>query len=210
MTTMTDGTSLPARTRARLSTTDLALIAAFAALTAVCSYVAAIPVGGAGVPITLQNFAILLTGALLGPLRGVLSVGLYMLLGLAGLPVFAGHSSGPGVFTGSTAGYLWSYLVVALVVGLLVKYVAGRRRTSALYVVLACAAGILVNHAGGILGMKVVLHVPLSTASGFDAPFWLGDVIKAAVAGVVAAEVHRAFPKLLVTKARRARKSPRG
>ena len=198
MSTTTDETSVPATAYARrLSTTDLALIAAFAALTAVCSYVAAIPVGGAGVPITLQNFAILLTGALLGPLRGLLSVAVYLLLGLAGLPVFAGHSSGPGVFTGSTGGYLWSYLAVALVVGFGVKYVAGRRRTTALYVVLACAVGVLVNHAGGILGMKVVLHVPFSTAAGFDAPFWLGDAIKAAVAGIVAAEVHRAFPKLL-------------
>lgn len=204
MSIMTDESVPTAKTRLRrLTTTDLALVAAFAALIAVCSYVAAIPVGGAGVPLTLQNFAVLLTGALLGPLRGVLSVGVYLLLGLAGLPVFAGHSSGPGVFTGSTAGYLWSYLAVALVVGFLVKRVAGRRRTVALYVVVACAAGILVNHAGGILGMEVVLHVPFSTAAGFDAPFWLGDAVKAAIAGIVAAEVHRAFPKLLGSAPRR-------
>jgi len=183
--------------RRLLSTTDLALIASFAALTAVCAYVAAIPVGGAGVPITLQNFAILLTGALLGPLRGVLAVALYLLLGLAGLPVFAGHASGPGVFTGSTAGYLWSYLAVAFVVGVMVAYVAGRRRTAALHVAVGCALGVLVNHAGGILGLAVVLHVPLSKAAGFDAPFWLGDAIKAAVCAIVAAEVHRAFPALL-------------
>ena len=45
-----------------LSTTDLALVASFAALIAVCSYAAAIPVGGAGVPITLQTFGVLLAG----------------------------------------------------------------------------------------------------------------------------------------------------
>jgi biotin transport system substrate-specific component len=199
MSAMTDDTTTldsPAGRRL-LTTTDLALVAAFAALVAVCAYVAAIPVGGAGVPITLQTFAILLTGALLGPLRGVLAVGLYLLLGLAGLPVFAGHASGPGVLIGATAGYLWSFPLMALATGFLVKYVAGRRRTSALYVFLAGAAGVLVNHAGGILGLSIVLHVPLSNAATLDAPFWAGDAIKAAIAALVAAEVHRAFPALL-------------
>lgn len=198
MSAMTDQTTTAeAPVRRLLSTTDLALVASFAALISVCAYVAAIPVGGAGVPITLENFAVLIAAALLGPLRGFLSVGLYLLLGLAGLPVFAEHASGPGVFTGITGGYLISYLAVALVVGVLVKYVVGRRRTAALYVVLACAVGILVNHAGGILGMALHQHVSLATAAGWDAPFWLGDAIKAAVAGLVAAEVHRAFPSLL-------------
>jgi len=197
---MTDDTSTPTASPAalrRFSPTDLALVAAFAALICVCAYVAAIPVGGAGVPITLQGFALLLTGAVLGPARGVAATAVYLLLGLAGLPVFAGHSAGAGVFTGSTAGYLWSFPVFVLVVGLLVKYMLGSRRTSALYVFLACAVGVLINHAGGILGMSIVLGVPLDTAAGFDAPYWLGDAIKAAVAALVAAEVHRAFPQLL-------------
>ncbi|MFT4083623.1 MAG: biotin transporter BioY [Nocardioides sp.] len=202
MAVMTDQSELSS-TRSRLSTTDLALVAAFAALIAVCSYLAAIPVGGGGVPITLQTFAIMLTGALLGPLRGTLAVIVYLLLGLAGLPVFAEHSAGPGVFTGATAGYLWSFPLVALVVGFGVKYVVRGRRTSALSVFLACAVGVLLNHAAGILGMSIVLHVDLHTAAGFDAPFWLGDGIKAAVAAIVAAEVHRAFPALLGTTRKR-------
>ncbi|MEX0426512.1 biotin transporter BioY [Nocardioides sp. DS6] len=193
--TLTTPTSAPARRL--LTTTDLALVAAFAALISVCSYVAAIPVGGAGVPITLQTFGILLAGALLGPVRGLLAVVVYLVLGLAGLPVFAEHSAGPGVFTGATAGYLWTFPLVALVVGLVVRFVVGRRRTSALYVFLACALGVLVNHAGGIVGMSAVLHVDLAKAASFDAPYWLGDAIKAAVAALVAAEVHRAFPRLL-------------
>lgn len=197
--TSTDET--PAAKTSRLDTTDLALIAAFAALIAVCSYLAAIPIGGAGVPLTLQGFALLLTGALLGPLRGTAAVVLYLILGVAGLPVFAGHSSGPGVFVGVTGGYLWSFPVMVLVVGLLVKYVLRARRTNPFLVFAAGVVGVVINHVGGIIGMAIVLHVGLPQAAGFDAPYWIGDLIKAAVAAVVASQVHRAFPKLLARRA---------
>lgn len=198
--TVTDDATEAAAPRRRLDTTDLALIAAFAALIAVCSYLAAIPIGVAGVPITLQAFAILLTGALLGPLRGFLAVVLYLLLGLAGLPVFAEHSSGPGVFTGATAGYLWTFPLVALVVGLLVKHVLKGRRTNPALVLVACCVGVVVNHVGGILGMAVVLRVDLAKAIGLDAPYWVVDAVKAVVAALVAAAVHRAFPRLLARR----------
>lgn len=194
---MTDETTAPAAPSARLTTTDLALVAAFAALIAACALIGGIPVGGAGVEITLQTFAIGLCGAVLGPLRGVLAVGVYLAIGAAGLPIFAGRTGGPGDFTGLTAGYLWSFLAVALVTGLLVRYVAGPRRTSALVVALCCLPGVALNHLAGTYGMAVFSDVPFSTAASWDAPFWLGDILKAVVVGIVAAEVHRAFPHLL-------------
>ncbi len=181
-----------------LGPTDLALVAAFAALTSVCAYVGAIPVGGSGVPITLQTFAIMLGGVLLGPLRGFLAAALYLVLGAVGLPVFAEHSSGLGVFTGASAGYLWSFPVAALVGGLLVKHVAGPRRTRALWV-FACsiAASILVIHPMGITGMKLFFDVSWREALSYDTPFWLGDLVKTTFVALIAAEVHRAFPRLL-------------
>ncbi|MBO0842912.1 MAG: biotin transporter BioY [Nocardioides sp.] len=190
----------PAETSRRLDTTDLALVAAFAALISVCSYLAAIPIGVAGVPITLQTFALLLTGALLGPLRGVLAVVLYLLLGLAGLPVFAEHSAGPGVFVGATAGYLWSFPLLVLAVGLLVKYVLGRRRTNPVLVFGAAVVGVVVNHIGGIIGFLIVLRMHPGAAIATDGPYWVADLIKAVVAALVAAPVHRAFPKLLARR----------
>jgi biotin transport system substrate-specific component len=195
--TTTDDTTAPATTRPRLSATDLALVAAFAALIAACTVVGGIPVGGAGVEITLQTFAIALSGALLGAVRGTLAVAVYLALGAAGLPIFSGHSSGLGVFTGITAGYLWSFLAVAFLTGLLVRYAARGRRTSALVVFLCCLPGVLVNHLVGTFGMAAFSDVPFWTAADWDAPFWLGDILKAAVVGLVAAEVHRAFPQLL-------------
>jgi biotin transport system substrate-specific component len=194
-------TAAPAPVRRRLTTTDLALVASFTALLAVCSYAAAIPVGGAGVPITLQAFAVLLTGLLLGPVRGVLVIGLYYLLGLAGLPVFAEHSSGASVFTGATAGYLYSFALVALVTGALVRFVLHRQRSRAVFLFAAAVVGVLVNHAGGIVGLHIVTHLSWHQVAAFDAPFWIGDLVKAAVAAIVAAEVHRAFPALLSRRA---------
>lgn len=185
--------------RARFSTTDLALIAAFAALTAACAYVGAIPVGGAGVPITLQSFAIMLGGCLLGPVRGFLAAALYLGLGAIGLPVFAEHSSGLGVFTGASAGYLWSFPLAAALAGFLVQYVAGPARKTRAVFVFACslAGSVLVIHPLGIAGMKLFFDVSWADAVSYDAPFWLGDVVKTTLVALIASEVHRAFPQLL-------------
>ncbi|MGQ0639823.1 MAG: biotin transporter BioY, partial [Gemmatimonadaceae bacterium] len=69
------------------------------------------------VPITAQTFAVLLVAALYGSKRGAVTCAVYLLLGLAGLPVFAGGGAGLVRFAGPTAGYLLSYIPVAFVVG---------------------------------------------------------------------------------------------
>jgi biotin transport system substrate-specific component len=177
---------------------DIALIAAFAALISASAYVGAIPVGSAGVPITLQTLTVMLAGCILGPLRGFAAVTLYLALGAVGLPVFAEHSSGIGVFTGISGGYLLSFPVAALLGGFLVKYVARDRRTRAI-VVFFCslAASVLVIHTMGIAGMKLYADVSWREAASWDMPFWIGDLVKTSLVAMIAAEVHRAFPQLL-------------
>jgi biotin transport system substrate-specific component len=177
---------------------DIALIAAFAALISASAYVGAIPVGSAGVPITLQTLTVMLAGCILGPLRGFSAVTLYLALGAVGLPVFAEHSSGIGVFTGISGGYLLSFPIAALLGGFLVKYVARDRRTRAI-VVFFCslAASVLVIHTMGIAGMKLYADVSWREAASWDMPFWIGDLVKTSLVAMIAAEVHRAFPQLL-------------
>lgn len=179
-------------------TRDIALVAAFAALISASAYLGAIPVGSAGVPITLQTLTVMLAGCILGPLRGFASVTLYLALGAVGLPVFAEHSSGIGVFSGPSGGYLIAFPLAAALGGFLVKYVAGERRTRAL-VVFACSitASILVIHLLGILGMMLYFDVSFREAGTYDLPFWVGDVVKTSLVAMIAAEVHRAFPQLL-------------
>jgi biotin transport system substrate-specific component len=184
--------------RRRSVTTDLALIAGFAALISACAYIGAIPVGGAGVPITLQTFGVMLAGCVLGPVRGFLAVSLYLLLGAIGLPVFAEHSSGLAVFSGVSAGYLIAFPVAAALAGFLVQYVARDNRTRAIWVFFCSLAGsVLVIHPLGIIGMKLYLDVTWHQAFLYDTPFWIGDLLKTTLVALVAAEVHRAFPRLL-------------
>jgi len=179
-------------------TRDIALVAAFAALICASAYVGAIPVGSAGVPITLQTLTVMLAGCILGPVRGFSAVTLYLALGAVGLPVFAGHSSGVGVFSGPTGGYLIAFPIAAALAGFLVKYVARDRRTRALVIFLcSIAASILVIHPMGIVGMKLFFDVSFREAATYDLPFWLGDLVKTSLVAMIAAEVHRAFPQLL-------------
>jgi biotin transport system substrate-specific component len=199
---MTATTETSPRTASRwLAPVDLALIAAFAALISACAYVGAIPVGGAGVPITLQTFGVMLAGCVLGPLRGFLSVSLYLALGAIGLPVFAEHSSGLAAFTSVSAGYLWSFPLAALVAGLMVKYVAGERGKTRALVVFFCSitASILVIHPMGIAGLMLYLDISFADALKIDSLYWVGDILKTTLVALIAAEVHRAFPQLLRT-----------
>ena len=99
-------------------TLDLAYIALSAALMAICSWLV-IPVT---IPFTLQTFALFLTLGLLGGRRGTIAVIVYLLLGLIGLPVFSGFTGGIGRFAGPTGGYLFGFLLGALVYWLLTHF----------------------------------------------------------------------------------------
>lgn len=187
--------------RRRWDATDLSLIGVFTALVAAASLAPAVPLA-AGVPITLQTLAIMLTALLLGPARAFAAVGLYVLLGLAGLPILAGFRGGLAVLAGPSAGYLIAFPFAAAVTGALAALVLRRRRPSpavravALFGA-ALAGSLLVVHPAGIVGLMVNARLGLPTAVAADLAFLPGDVLKCAVAVAVALTVHRAFPGLL-------------
>jgi biotin transport system substrate-specific component len=177
---------------------DTALVAVFAALIAAVSLAPAVPVG-AGVPITLQTLGVALAAVILGPWRGCLAVLLYLAVGLAGLPVFAGGGAGLGVFARPSIGYLLSFPAAALVAGAIARrWTAGRRRWLPAKLAAAAFAGsVAVVHPAGIVGMSLVAHLTLPQAFAADLLYWPGDLIKSTLAGLVAAVVHRTFPALL-------------
>lgn len=92
----------------------VASAAGFAVLTALCARIA-IPM--VPVPVTLQTWAVLLAGVALGPVRGLAAVALYLIAGLAGLPVLSDGASGVDPFSGPTAGYLIAFLPAAGLAG---------------------------------------------------------------------------------------------
>lgn len=182
------------------SATDLALVAVFAALIAAFSLTPAIPVG-VGVPITLQTLAVVLAGLVLGPWRGFLATLLYLAVGFAGLPVFAGGAAGVAVLSKPSIGYLLAFPLGALVAGALARlFVGWTGAKQYLGLFLAGLAGSLVIHAAGIVGMMVVLQLSLPAAFLADLPYWPGDVAKMFAASAIAVAVHRAFPALLVAR----------
>lgn len=189
--------ALPAPPTRRRPATDVALVATFAAFVAACALVPAIPTG-TPVPITLQTFGVILAGLALGPLRGFLAVALYLVVGLAGVPVFAELTGGLGVLGKPSVGYLLSFPLAAAVAGL-VSRVALRAPLRWRWPALAAAglgASFLVVHPAGIAGLMWRLDVDLLAAFVIDVRYWPGDVVKNLLAGAVTVAVLRAYPDL--------------
>jgi biotin transport system substrate-specific component len=196
--------------RRRWDGTDLGLIAVFAALVAVSAVVPAIPVGALGVPVTVQTLAVILTGLALGSGRAFAAVGLYVLLGLAGLPIFSGGRGGLAVLAGPSAGYIVAFPLAAAAVGWLAAVVlhrtAVRFRALALFAA-AMAGSIVVVHTLGIVGLVLNAKLDWSKAFLADLVFYPGDVVKNVVAVSIALALHKAFPDLLLRRVRPGREA---
>lgn len=165
------------------NTRNVALTGMMAAVLAVCSWVA---VPFYPVPLTLQTLAVLVAGGLLGPLWGSAGVVVYLLLGLAGLPVYAGFASGPGVLFGPRGGYLVGFVLAAAIMGFAgdaaaARGMGGRRAVVSLAVGAALAGAAI--YVVGLPWLMIVTGMGLREAviAGM-APFVPGDILKAAVA----------------------------
>jgi biotin transport system substrate-specific component len=164
---------------------DIALVAAGAALTAVA---AQISIPASPVPFTFQTLVVLLVGASLGSVRGALSMALYAVLGVVGLPVFAplsdgSHATGLQAVLGATFGFVIGFVAAAYVVGLL----AERNWSShAVKMFASYAIGSLVIYAFGIPVLAAVATKgDLSIAAGIMVPFLIWDAVKAIAAAAL-------------------------
>jgi biotin transport system substrate-specific component len=164
----------------------LVLVIAGALLTALASQIR-IPLGFTPVPINLATFAVVLTGGVLGARRGTMSIGLYLLLGLVGLPFFQGWNGGWTYATGATAGYLVGYLVMAVVVGAAAEQGRDRRPLPFLAAILLANAAVYMI---GATWLAYELHVPLFSgeSSAWELgvrPFLAGDAVKMIAAALM-------------------------
>ena len=147
-----------ARSAASQRTLSMTYTALFVVVMAVCSWIT-IPMT---VPFTLQTFGVYMTLLLLGGRRGTLAIGIYLLLGAVGAPVFAGFAGGPGSLMGPTGGYLIGFLVMGLCYWLLISLLARDREEPALWQHLAALlAGVVLLYVFG-----TVWFVHVYTAGG--------------------------------------------
>ena len=182
--------TLADRVFSRTIAVDMVLIAAGAALTAIAAQLV-IPLWP--VPITGQTFAVLFVGATLGPIRGALALGLYLLIGVFGLPVFA--AGGSGSLIGSTSGgFVIGFIFAAALVGWLAQREWDRKVVGT---IVAFLAGTVVMYAFGLPWLHAVLttfpaevmtqyfgttDVLQATLTGGLYPFLVGDAVKALLA----------------------------
>jgi biotin transport system substrate-specific component len=134
-----------------------------------------------GVPFTLQTFAVLVVAASLGSVRGALSMLVYAMVGVLGLPVFAEASHGLDVIFGATGGFIMGFIVAAAVIG---RIAEGNFGGKILRYLSAATVGSIVIYLVGIPVLASVSQVDLLTATSWMIPFMIWDVVKAAAAGL--------------------------
>ena len=169
---------------------DLILIALFAALLAICSWIS-LPC--LTLPITMQTFALFCTVGILGTRRGALAVLLYLTLGLIGLPVFSGMTGGFAVLLGPSGGYLIGFLLLVLIAGGIVRFLPPWRFAP----FLGMLFGLLACYLAGTL-WYMYIWAGTGEAVGFFAalsvcvlPYILPDLCKLALAFTVSYAVRR-------------------
>jgi biotin transport system substrate-specific component len=155
--------------------TDALLVVGGTAFVALAAQVS-IKLGFTPVPLTGQTFAVLLVGAALGSTRGALSLLLYLVVGVAGVPVYADHRHGWSVFSGATGGYIVGFVVAAALTGWLAERSWDKRFSSSISAMLT---GSVVIYVCGVAWLHHYLGVNWSTTLDDGLyPFVPGDMLK--------------------------------
>lgn len=168
----------------RRSSAYIAVTALFTALIAVSAFVT-VPLPS-GVPVTLQTLAVALTGYCLGVKRGVPALLAYILLGVAGAPVFSGFQSGPAVLVGKTGGFIVGFVFLVVACALSCK-----SRSRALQFALG-VLGLLLCHLCGVLWFWRLTGTGFwASAAAVSLPFLLKDAVCVAGAMLLAIRLRR-------------------
>lgn len=134
------------------------------------------------VPFTLMTIAVMLTATILGRKYGTLAVSVYVLMGIVGIPVFAGMKAGLGIIIGPTGGYLVAVIPAAFFIGWYLEQFGHAK----LQAIIANMIAVFIILAIGTIWLKVVAELPWGGAfKGGMLPFVLPDLVKAVVAAVV-------------------------
>jgi len=182
--------------KGKLRALDITLVGMFVALMAIganiTSFVPFMVVGG--VPITLQTFFAILAGAILGSRLGSLAMIVYILVGFAGVPIFAKFGAGPSTIFSPTFGFILSYIFTAFIIGKIVE----KKKSIAAFII-ASLLGMAVNYFFGTNWMYFAYKLWAAAPDGFTykmAWLWMvvplpKDIILAVLAGMMAHRLEK-------------------
>lgn len=162
----------------KINIASLIKIALFASLIVIATIIIP-PIYIMGVPVTLQSLMIMVIASLLNPSEAVLSVSLYLILGIIGLPVFSGYSSGFGVLLGPTGGFLLSFIFA----GYFISYL--KQESISRQIIMNIIFGVIIVYLIGSMQMAIVNQVGYFTVLKTMIVFIPFDIIKAFIAGIV-------------------------
>lgn len=170
-------------------TAEMTKMALMVAMNCVSAYII-IPLPFSLSPIALQTLIVNLTGYVLNAKQAFMTMLVYLLVGLAGVPVFTGGSAGPGKLFGPTGGYIIGFLFTAV----FLAYFRGEKYSFKRYALLGCVIGIPLIYVFGVVQLKLITGMGWDKAIMTGAlPFIPLDIVKCLAAAVIAGPINRIF-----------------
>lgn len=170
-------------------TAEMTKMALMVAMNCVSAYII-IPLPFSLSPLALQTLIVNLTGYVLNAKQAFMTMLVYLLVGLAGVPVFTGGSAGPGKLFGPTGGYIIGFLFTAV----FLAYFRGEKYSFKRYALLGCVIGIPLIYVFGVVQLKLITGMGWDKAIMTGAlPFIPLDIVKCLAAAVIAYPINRIF-----------------
>lgn len=170
-------------------TAEMTKMALMVAMNCVSAYII-IPLPFSLSPLALQTMIVNLTGYVLNAKQAFMTMLVYLLVGLAGVPVFTGGSAGPGKLFGPTGGYIIGFLFTAV----FLAYFRGEKYSFKRYALLGCVIGIPMIYVFGVVQLKLITGMGWDKAIMTGAlPFIPLDIVKCLAAAVIAGPINRIF-----------------
>ena len=170
-------------------TAEMTKMALMVAMNCVSAYII-IPLPFSLSPLALQTLIVNLTGYVLNAKQAFMTMLVYLLVGLAGVPVFTGGSAGPGKLFGPTGGYIIGFLFTAV----FLAYFRGEKYNFKRYALLGCVIGIPLIYVFGVVQLKLITGMGWDKAIMTGAlPFIPLDIVKCLAAAVIAVPINRIF-----------------
>ena len=170
-------------------TAEMTKMALMVAMNCVSAYII-IPLPFSLSPLALQTMIVNLTGYVLNAKQAFMTMLVYLLVGLAGVPVFTGGSAGPGKLFGPTGGYIIGFLFIAV----FLAYFRGEKYNFKRYALLGCVIGIPLIYVFGVVQLKLITGMGWDKAIMTGAlPFIPLDIVKCLAAAVIAGPINRIF-----------------